>query len=267
MKILMLFGSTSDEFIYGPLHGQLSLNHQVELKIISAHRQASKLEETLNTLEYDCILAGAGLAAHLPGVCASKTLKPVLGLPVSNQLDGLDALLSIQQMPAGIPVFTVGVNKGSEFVSFIQKVSMAKNSGYNRLNVVGGAHLLAQENVQKELTKIKELSIHTPDLLHFSSSVDTSAFNIFLVEGLNEDLQWSENLELNTPVVFVPIFSVEAAKDALSAYKLLSLTGLGGVWVGINNLRNAFLGLVQWINVEGRFDELLLTAKSGGKNS
>jgi 5-(carboxyamino)imidazole ribonucleotide mutase len=84
---------------------------------VSAHRTPELLDETLKKLEADgteVIIAGAGLAAHLPGVIAGKTLIPVIGVPVcSGGLGGLDALLSIVQMPKPIPVAAVGVDNGA----------------------------------------------------------------------------------------------------------------------------------------------------------
>ena len=71
------------------------------------------LEETLEKFEkegYGVIIAGAGLAAHLPGVIASKTILPVIGIPIKAAVEGLDALFSIVQMPKSIPVATVGIN-------------------------------------------------------------------------------------------------------------------------------------------------------------
>ena len=81
--------------------------------VLSAHRVPEKLEETLEEIEKEgckVIIAGAGLAAHLPGVIASKTVLPVIGVPVKAALEGLDALYSIVQMPKSIPVATVGIN-------------------------------------------------------------------------------------------------------------------------------------------------------------
>lgn len=80
--------------------------------ILSAHRNASELEEFLLKTPAKIIIAIAGLAAALPGVCASKTKKVVIGVPVSAKLGGLDALLSIVQMPSGVPVATVGIDNG-----------------------------------------------------------------------------------------------------------------------------------------------------------
>ncbi len=82
--------------------------------ILSAHRVPEHLEKTIKHIEennYEVIIAGAGLAAHLPGVIASKTILPVIGVPISaNVLDGMDSLLSIVQMPKPITVATVGIN-------------------------------------------------------------------------------------------------------------------------------------------------------------
>jgi 5-(carboxyamino)imidazole ribonucleotide mutase len=86
-----------------------------ERRVVSAHRTPDLLFEYASTAEsrgIEVIIAGAGGAAHLPGMCASKTLLPVLGVPVeSKALKGHDSLLSIVQMPAGIPVGTLAIGK------------------------------------------------------------------------------------------------------------------------------------------------------------
>ena len=80
--------------------------------VLSAHRNAKELDEYLGKTPAKVIIAIAGLAAALPGVCASKTKKVVIGVPVSAKLGGMDALLSIVQMPSGVPVATVGIDNG-----------------------------------------------------------------------------------------------------------------------------------------------------------
>ncbi|NHJ04912.1 MAG: 5-(carboxyamino)imidazole ribonucleotide mutase [Candidatus Heimdallarchaeota archaeon] len=80
--------------------------------VLSAHRNAKELDAYLQKTSAKVIIAIAGLAAALPGVCASKTKKVVIGVPVSSKLGGLDALLSIVQMPSGVPVATVGIDNG-----------------------------------------------------------------------------------------------------------------------------------------------------------
>lgn len=84
-----------------------------ELNALSAHRTPEKVEEFAKGA-YDrgirVIIAGAGMAAHLPGVIAAMTPMPVIGVPIKATLDGMDSLLAIVQMPPGIPVATVGIN-------------------------------------------------------------------------------------------------------------------------------------------------------------
>lgn len=84
-----------------------------EMNALSAHRTPEEVEtfsKTAKNKEIKVIIAGAGMAAHLPGVIASMTTIPVIGVPIKATLDGMDALLSIVQMPPGIPVATVGIN-------------------------------------------------------------------------------------------------------------------------------------------------------------
>jgi 5-(carboxyamino)imidazole ribonucleotide mutase len=85
-----------------------------EVRILSAHRTPDALEEFVSDVEArgaEVFVAAAGGAAHLAGVVASKTLKPVLGVPMGTQLGGLDSLLSTVQMPAGIPVATLAIGR------------------------------------------------------------------------------------------------------------------------------------------------------------
>ena len=114
MEVAIFFGSKSDtEVMRGAATALKEFGVEYKAFILSAHRVPEKLEETLREIEkegYEVIIAGAGLAAHLPGVIASQTVLPVIGVPVKAALDGMDALLSIVQMPKSIPVATVGIN-------------------------------------------------------------------------------------------------------------------------------------------------------------
>lgn len=114
MKVAIIFGSKSDtDKMKGAADALKEFNIEYKAYILSAHRVPEKLKQTLETLEnegYECIIAGAGLAAHLPGVIASYTTLPVIGVPINASLNGLDSLLSIVQMPKSIPVATVAIN-------------------------------------------------------------------------------------------------------------------------------------------------------------
>jgi 5-(carboxyamino)imidazole ribonucleotide mutase len=113
VDVAVVAGSTSDEDVYNKSIKVLKENNVLhELKIISAHRDPEKLDNYLKSSKALIYIAVAGLSAALPGVIASKTDKPVIGVPVSAKLGGLDALLSIVQMPPGVPVASVGIDRG-----------------------------------------------------------------------------------------------------------------------------------------------------------
>jgi len=116
MKVVVVMGSKSD---YPKLEAGIELLEKFGIEVIaralSAHRVPNQLMAFIKEIEEDTdvIIAAAGKAAHLPGVIASHTLIPVVGLPIkSSTLDGLDSLLSIVQMPPGIPVATVTIDSG-----------------------------------------------------------------------------------------------------------------------------------------------------------
>ncbi len=83
-----------------------------EIRVLSAHRNPVELDNYISRSDAEVFIAIAGLSAALPGVVASRTGKPVIGVPVSAKLGGMDALLSIVQMPKGVPVACVGIDSG-----------------------------------------------------------------------------------------------------------------------------------------------------------
>ena len=117
MNVGIIFGSKSDQEVMKKAHDILmELDIPSQSYILSAHRVPEALKETITRLDQEgteVFIAGAGLAAHLPGVIASMTLKPVIGVAQKGALEGLDALLSIVQMPKQIPVATVGINNAT----------------------------------------------------------------------------------------------------------------------------------------------------------
>ena len=112
----LIMGSTSDwSTLENAANTLEALGVPYEVRVVSAHRTPDLLFEYAATVEergIEVIIAGAGGAAHLPGMVAAKTVLPVLGVPVQSQaLNGLDSLLSIVQMPGGIPVGTLAIGK------------------------------------------------------------------------------------------------------------------------------------------------------------
>ena len=126
MRVAIIMGSTSDLPKVEPAVSILkNYGVEVDVRCLSAHAGLSEFIEEANNNGTEVIIAAAGMAAALPGVVASQTVLPVIGVPLSGAtLDGMDALLSIVQMPSGIPVATVAIN-GS------------KNAAYLALQIIG----------------------------------------------------------------------------------------------------------------------------------
>lgn len=113
-KVLIMMGSESDmERMQKAVPILEAAGVQTEVVVSSAHRQPDQTAEYAKTAEakgFSVIICGAGLSAALPGVVAAHTKLPVIGVPLSAALGGLDALLSVAQMPAGVPVACVGID-------------------------------------------------------------------------------------------------------------------------------------------------------------
>lgn len=113
IAVAVLAGSKSDQSIVEDTTKMLQkLGVSFEVKYISAHRNPTALHEYIAGCGAKIFIGIAGLAAHLPGAIASQTTRPVIGVPVGVKLGGLDSLLSVVQMPPGVPVATVGVDNG-----------------------------------------------------------------------------------------------------------------------------------------------------------
>lgn len=147
MKAAVFFGSPSDKSIMQKAADVLrEMGVEFSAHVISAHRAPELLAQTIKELEKsgtEVIIAGAGLAAHLPGVIASQTLIPVIGVPVnSGGLGGLDALLSIVQMPKPVPVAAVGIDN-------------AANAAYLACQILAVKYPALKEKLSAARTKMK----------------------------------------------------------------------------------------------------------------
>ncbi len=141
--VSIIMGSTSDLKIMEKAALFLDeMEVPFEINALSAHRTPKAVETFAKGAEahgLQVIIAGAGMAAHLPGVIAASATIPVIGVPISATLDGVDALLSIVQMPPGIPVATVGINN-------------ALNAAILACQILA----IADRNLQKKLVRYKE---------------------------------------------------------------------------------------------------------------
>ena len=142
-RVSIIMGSTSDLPVMKKAAEFLDeMEIPFEIHALSAHRTPAEVEKFAKNAKENgiqVIIAAAGMAAHLPGVIASMTSLPVIGVPIKASLDGLDALLAIVQMPPGIPVATVGIDG-------------ALNAGILAAQIIA----TADENLQKKLVDYKE---------------------------------------------------------------------------------------------------------------
>ena len=148
-KVAVIMGSTSDLPVMQEAIDILKeLGVDVDVDIVSAHRTPEKLfsfSKSAHTNGYSAIIAGAGGAAHLPGMVASLSPLPVIGVPVksSNSIDGWDSVLSILQMPGGVPVATVALNG-------------AKNAGILAAQIIGSSNKEIMDNIISYKEGLKE---------------------------------------------------------------------------------------------------------------
>jgi 5-(carboxyamino)imidazole ribonucleotide mutase len=127
-SVAIIIGSQSDKELGDQAAKMLEeFGTSYELKVISAHRNPEVLMEYVKNSDANIFICIAGLAAALPGVVASHTLKPVIGVPKNVRLNGLDSLLSIVQMPTGVPVATVAID-GSKNAALLAVEILALNN-------------------------------------------------------------------------------------------------------------------------------------------
>ncbi len=158
--VSIIMGSTSDLPVMEKACKLLDeLQIPFEVNALSAHRTPEAVEEFARTASergLKVIIAGAGMAAALPGVIAASTTLPVIGVPIKGMLDGLDAMLSIIQMPPGIPVATVGVNGAQNAaILAVQMLALSDGAIAQRLAVYKGSLKVKIEKANKDLAEIK----------------------------------------------------------------------------------------------------------------
>ena len=158
--VTIIMGSTSDLPVMEKAC-QLLNDMQIpfEVQALSAHRTPQAVEEFARNAKdrgLKVIIAAAGMAAALPGVIAAQTTLPVIGVPIKGMLDGLDALLSIVQMPPGIPVATVGVNGAmNAAILAVQMLALSNEAIAQRLADYKAGLSAKIEKANKELSSLE----------------------------------------------------------------------------------------------------------------
>ena len=237
-EVLVLFASKSDEKTYEPIlkfFGKNKISH--ELVLASAHKTPAAVDAAL-AHDYKCVISGAGLAAALPGYIASKIFRPVIGVPCSGNYQGLDALLSIAQMPPGIPVLAVGVNRGDMAAENCRK--MLKK--YDSVTVIGDKSNEVVKKASEILKKFEVISV-------FDEKPNPRTVNIEFTY-FDEPVEKKDEL-----VIYCPLL-MEKDDNAEASLNFLKHTS-HGIWVGINNGVNAAIAAVEIMNYDNSFEELL----------
>ncbi|MEN6411648.1 MAG: 5-(carboxyamino)imidazole ribonucleotide mutase [Veillonellales bacterium] len=159
MKVAIIMGSDSDWPVLEPAVRTLhDFDIATEVLVASAHRTPEKVHQfaaTAGERGVQVIIAAAGAAAHLPGVVASYTTLPVIGVPInSTSLNGMDALLSIVQMPSGIPVATMAVNGAKNAAIFAAQILAVQNAALAE-KLLAHRQTMAAE-VERKAAKVAE---------------------------------------------------------------------------------------------------------------
>ena len=272
-KIAVIMGSDSDfdtmkEMI--PVLKEAGIGY--EFRVISAHRTphiAADFAQHVKTNGFDLIIAGAGMSAHLPGVLAAFTGAPVIGVPIKSEssgMNGLDALLSIIQMPPGIPVAAVGIDNTTGAAKLAVKMcrtAVADNTGKPTVKIMHDRNATSGADLKKTITTldvygISYILIDLADFMINETASDhilpepeevlkrriLSGENTFAIINLTE-LNIEKIVENDDRANLMPIIEVpqKALSDGLNdtSDKVYSQTGRSGqaAFVGVNSYQNA----------------------------
>lgn len=234
MKVFVVYGSKNDTHSYEPLMESLKKDHDASFEAISAHRNLPELITRLGKNDYDVVIAGAGIAAALPGVCAAKIDKMVFGVPVTGNYGGLDALASIVQMPFGVPVISCGPEREDQIVAFLNSPKLKEK--LNGINLVVREKLFDFEFTNKEVNRAKEYAHSLGMEVKVSDKYDENLFNIVLVNDESDILK-------DKFCLHVPLRSDQDKNDYTKLLDLYTWTRIGGLWTGTNNTKNAILSV------------------------
>lgn len=222
MKIQVLFGSVRDERVFGPLCRSLEACGEVQFQVASAHRDPELVRQIVTTCGADVFVAGAGLAAHLPGVVASLTDKPVIGVAVNGAFAGLDAFLSVAQMPRGVPVMAVMEENILNIAEFLNRLPRLPK---DHICLHWNRNLESYSPIQKALEEMKTL---TQAPVQWVAATDPQCVGEIVTPW---ELPRTNGLNL---------FLCEKEQLASSSVALdfFAKARQGGFWVGANNVEN-----------------------------
>jgi len=237
--ILVLFASKSDSDSYKQITKILDkAKVNYDFKLASAHKTPDDVNDILRQ-DYKVIISGAGLAAALPGVVAAKTIRPIIGVPCKGNYQGLDALLSIVQMPPGIPVLSVGINKAD--VAAQAAVKILKRP--EKVVLIGDKNNNAFKKAEEILREFGVNHSHSEQIID-------NAINIQFVY-FDEPIEKKDQLVIYCPLLLDNDDKAEASLNLLKHSD-------HGLWVGLNNGTNAALAAIEILNIDNSFEQKLV---------
>ncbi|MEK6958325.1 MAG: AIR carboxylase family protein [archaeon] len=241
--VFVIFGSSSDEAVYSPLLEKLKQTGiSCEFKVLSAHKTPKELDEEIAYAHESMFIAGAGLAAALPGVVAAQTVKPVIGLPCDGAFNGLDSFLSIAQMPPDVPVIAVGVAKIDEAVRLCSSylhglnkiVLVEKKSGDEKKYFAKCKAFMEENNIPFQLAKS-------------ANRVDYGAVFIEFIK-LGKKIPHNNNI-----VLHVPVKDGSKKSDALKMFDQMQ----SAYAISLNGYKNAAIAALELVNLRKTHDTVL----------
>lgn len=237
MKALVLFESEKETYSFSPLMNRLKDICRADFHVISVYDDLRKLENLLQNHNADFVITGSGLAGALSGITASITKVPVFGLPVESCFGGLDATLSMMQLPLGTPVMTSAPGKHASLINFLESFK-DKKIDENKINLIVDSGVMNYEYISHEINRTRYLCEDKGLAMSVGESVSEGVFNISLVT--EEDLIQTDSLCLN-----VPILEKTTRDKPTEAVLVFDWMDKGGLWLGVNNTRNAVLAFLR----------------------
>ena len=160
MKVAVIMGSDSDWRVMKSAVDTLkNFGVDVEVTVASAHRTPQKVHDFVRNSDAQIFIAAAGMAAHLAGVTASLTTKPVIGVPISSEpFKGLDSLLSTVQMPGGVPVATMAINGAKNAAIFAAQILALQDDALAKKITAYREQMAAEVEVKDDKIKREVLS-------------------------------------------------------------------------------------------------------------